>query len=111
MSFEEFLDDTVTIKVATYTDDDAEGGETPDLPAGTAVACYVRDARGMRQSDQGRAGAAATHIVYFAADPGVKVNDVLVWGSRKLVVLGPADHVSDVVSDEEYWSLLARERT
>lgn len=111
MSFTEFLDDTVTIKIPTYSDDDVEGGETPSYPAGTAVACYVRDARSMRQSDQGRVGAAATHIVYFAADPGVKANDQLAWGSRKLTVLGPADHVSDPVGDEEYWSVFARERS
>lgn len=111
MSFEEFLDATVTIKVAAYSDDDAEGGETPTYPAGTAVACYVRDARGTRQSDQGRAGAAATHIVYFPSDPGVKQNDLLDWGSRKLIVLGPADHVEDPVGDEEYWSVFARERS
>lgn len=111
MSFTEFLDDTVTIKVATYTDADEEGGETPVLPSGTSVACYVRDARALRQSDQGRVGAAATHIVYFASDPGVKANDVLAWGSRKLVVLGPADHVSDPVGDEEYWSVFAKERS
>ena len=105
----EFLDDTVLIKTATYTGGD-EGEPIATLSSGTSAACYVRDARGSRLIDQGREGSAATHIVYFATDPSVKQGDILAWGSRNLVVQGQADRVSDVMSSEEYWSVLARER-
>lgn len=106
----EFLTDTVTVKPVVVTQD-AEGGEVRTPSSGTPMAAYVRDARGRRARDQGRQGAAATHIVYFAADPGLAQEDVVAWGSRTLVALGPADHVSDPVGAEEYWSLLAVERT
>lgn len=106
----EFLTDVVTIKAPTLAED-AEGTKVATLPSGTSMACYVRDARGRRARDQGREGSSATHIVYFASDPGASQEDVIAWGSRTLVALGPADHVSDPVGSEEYWSLLAVERT
>lgn len=111
MSLSLFFDDTVTVKIATITPD-VEGGMSQSLSSGTAFSAYVRDARGTLASTQGREGSTATHIVYFASDPGVRARDVIVWGSRILDVDGPADNLSSVngTPGEGYSSVFATER-
>lgn len=82
------LANTVTITNRTWSN--VRGVRTVSSSMTRSLPASVQPAAAEEVPDHLRATAVITHIVIFASDPGVKVQDTITWQGRTLLVRGPA---------------------
>jgi hypothetical protein len=87
VSFEGLLDNSVTVKVATYTN--VRGVRTASY-ADTAFAAAVQPMRARARDSHGLEAGETGYSVFLASDPGCKRGDKITWGNHTLECLARA---------------------
>jgi hypothetical protein len=89
MSLDSLLFNRVTItKFGPATN--VGGRNVPSETVQADVPCHVQQSGASSRFGQDVEGASASGRAFFGSDPGVKVNDILDFGGRTLLVVAPA---------------------
>ena len=105
MSLADLCINTVTVAVSTSVNVRGVASST------TTTATWQCSVQPMASRDRAAWGvevAEIGHMLYAPTDPGVRVGDVITWGSRSLAVLGPAQ---DMAGRGEVFAVACKELT
>lgn len=83
---------SVDVERPSMTVADDVGGRTHTWASvSDSVACWVQPASSSTLEQYGARDIVISHNVYFSSDPGVELEDRLLFGTRHLLVLGKKD--------------------